>query len=326
MTLPYFVRLVCLALAAFFLIHMALCLAISLITPTAIRLAQRMTARSAARFLLGLRLFPAGFALLVVAGVCVPSYLWLEPETNTEEVGFACIAAALLGIGIWSISIARVLRAMTRSIRFTRSCENAGRKRRLTGETAQVSVIEGAGPLLVLAGILRPRLVVSREVLSALTADQLAAAFRHERAHRTSRDNLKRFLILLSPAIFPFFRGFGTLDRAWAKFTEWAADDQAVDGSKHRSLALAEALVRVARIGVAPQPSALLSSLVADTEDLSARVDRLLHAERPMEKSGPLVPIAVTSTTLVLAGLLTAVMLDPAALSSVHQALEQLIR
>ena len=34
---------------------------------------------------------------LAVAAVCIPSYLWLEPDASTEEVGLVCFAAALFG-------------------------------------------------------------------------------------------------------------------------------------------------------------------------------------------------------------------------------------
>ena len=64
-------------------------------------------AAPAGRFLLALRLLPAALALFVVAGLCVPSYLWLEPETGPEEVGAGCLAAAILAAVLWGTSTAR---------------------------------------------------------------------------------------------------------------------------------------------------------------------------------------------------------------------------
>src|SRR5690349_4359413 len=100
MTSSYMVRLVCLLLASFFLVHLVLGLAVAWIAPAAVRIAERMRARSAARFLLALRLLPPILAIGIVAGLCAPSYLWLEPDAGTEEVGLACLAAALLGLAI----------------------------------------------------------------------------------------------------------------------------------------------------------------------------------------------------------------------------------
>ena len=165
-------------------------------------------------------------------------------------------------------------------------------------------------------------MVISRPLLRALSSSQLAAVLRHEHAHRLSHDNLKRLVILLSPGLFPFFRGFDNLERAWARFTEWAADDRAVDGDGRRSLSFAAALIRVARLGAAAPAPPLATSLLADSQDLSARVDRLLH---PRAKSMPRNPHLATAAVLAFPALLAAVMLNPATLPAVHQLLERLI-
>ena len=80
MIAPYLPRLLCLCLAAFFVIHFLVGLAVAVSGPAAVRAARRMRPRSAARFLLVLRLLPALLALFLVAGLCIPSYLWLEPD------------------------------------------------------------------------------------------------------------------------------------------------------------------------------------------------------------------------------------------------------
>jgi hypothetical protein len=184
-------------------------------------------------------------------------------------------------------------------------------------------VVEGSSPFLVLAGVLHPRLIISRPVVNALPSGQLAAALRHEQAHRASRDNLKRLLLLLAPDVFPGWRGFSGLERLWNRFTEWAADDEAVDGDSQRSLSLASALVRVARMGACPQTAPLVTSLLADNADLAERVERLLRAV-PVEaiseprSNGPMLA-GLASTVLILT-----VMLQPATLSSVHRLLEYL--
>ena len=318
MTPPYLIRLLCLSLAAFFLIHLALGMMVSLIAPAAIRVAERSRPRWAARFLLILRLLPSGLALFVVAGLCVPSYFQLEPETTSEHVGLACFAAALLGLIVWGISISRAVRASAQSLRYIRQCGRVARRRR-----PRIWVIEGPGHVLALAGMMRPRLVVSRDVVSALSPDELAAALRHERAHQTSRDNLKRLFLLLTPGILPFFRGYDALERGWSKFTEWSADDTAVAGNPRRSLALAAALVRVARLGTSPQPSPLMTSLLGGSQDLSERVDRLLHPAQQRERK---TPVLIATASLLLSGSLVAVVLQPSTFHSVHQILEHLIR
>ena len=220
MTGSYLFRLLCLSMASFFLVHLALAAALSLLAPAAIRLSERFRPQLAARLLLLLRLAPTGLSLLMVAGLIAPSYLWLEPRATTEPIGWVCLAAAVLGVAIWSLSVARSLRAAGRSLRHIRRCQSTARKTYLRGETAPVWLMEDPAPLVMLGGVLRSRLVISRKVVFALSADQLAAVLRHERAHSRSRDNFKRLLVLLAPETLPLFRGFSRLEQAWARIAE----------------------------------------------------------------------------------------------------------
>jgi Zn-dependent protease with chaperone function len=326
MTGSYLFRLLCLCLASFFLVHLALAAALSLLAPAAIRLSERFRPQPAARLLLLLRLAPAGFSLLMVAGLLAPSYLWLEPRSTVEPIGWVCLAAAALGAAVWSLSIARALRAAGRSLHHIRHCLRTARKTYLRGETAPVWLMEDPAPLVMLTGVLRSRLVISRRVVSALSVDQLAAVLRHERAHSRSRDNFKRLLVLLAPGMLPFFRGFSRLEHSWARVAEWAADDFAVAGDSHRSLTLAAALVRVARLGAAPAPPVLVTSLMPNGVDLSARVDRLLHFVPPAAKPGRVARLLSSGSGVLLAVSVIALMVQPVTLHAAHEFLEELIR
>jgi hypothetical protein len=323
--LAYPLRLLCLCLAAFFLVHLAVGVVVFAITPAAVRWAARVVPRSATRWLLALRLVPLACSLFVVAAFCVPSYLWLEPEAAAERVGFVCLASAFLGLVVWCVSIARGVGAAARSLHYIDRCQRAGLRTQLEGDPSPVWIMEGGTGSLVLAGILRPRLFVSRQVMTSLSADQLAAAVRHESAHRVSRDNLKRLVMLLAPGVLPCFRGFESLEAHWARFTEWAADDRAVEGDTRRSLSLAAALVRVARLTQASYPSPAIASLLGEGRDLAVRVDRLLHAAPARDKPGQRMPVVTASAAVMLTGLLVAAMLQPATFHSVHRLLEELI-
>ncbi len=284
MILPYFPRLVSLCLAAFFLVHLVVGLAVTLVAPRVIRMLGRVRPRVSANWLLALRMLPAGVAIFVVTVLCVPSYLELEPDGMMERVGGFGLSAAVMGLLIGCISIARAMRAIWRSSRYARYCEQVGRPLRLPGERLPVWVIEGVAPLFALVGIFHPRLVISRRVLQELSAEQLAAVLRHERGHRVAHDNFKRLLVLLSPDWFPLarhFRGLQLLNRSWASHTEWAADDSAAGGDPRQALSLAEALVRTARVRAVFSPPLLVSSFIADGHDYSVRVERLLGARTP---------------------------------------------
>jgi len=287
-------------------LHAVFALAASAVTPLAIGRAERMRAQAGARLLLVLRLLPAGLAAAVVAAVCAPSYLWLEPGASKEEVGLVFLAVALAGGGLWVAGLARAMRAAVRSTRWLRDCPR---------------LIESEAPVLMLAGVLRPRLVVSRGVVGALAPEQLAVALRHEWAHRIAHDNLKRLLFLALPDVLPGVHGLKSIDRAWARLAEWAADDRAVGADSQRSLSLAAALVRVARMGMPAQhAAALATSLMADGHDLEVRVDRLLHPASPSEASRAWL---ACSAGCGLA--FTAAAMHPATLRAAHSLMELLV-
>ncbi len=325
MSLPYTLRLLCLCCASFFMIHLALAAATRLSAGTTLRMAKRLKPSSAARLLFAVRMLPFTLTLLAVA-FCILSYLWLEPEATGEKVGLVCLSMAVLGVAIWALAIIRVVTAVRGTARYLHRCERHGEQISVPGETAPALLLKDKSPVLAVAGVVHPRLVISRRVMRELTAEQIDAALSHERAHRSSGDNLKRFLMLLAPDMLPFMRGFVTLERSWAKAIEWAADAQASAGDPNRALSLADALVKVARMGNKPQLSYLSSSLMADDHDLSERVDRLLRPQPLPEKPAKeLIPLVSAAAGLMATALLI-VTLWPSSLSMVHGALEQLVR
>jgi hypothetical protein len=326
MSLPYTLRLLCLCCASFFMIHVTLAAATQLSAGVAMRMAERLKPGCAARLLFAVRMLPFTLTLFAVLAFCIPSYLWLEPEAAGEKVGFVCFLAAVLGAAIWTLAIVRVVHAVRGTARYLHRCERHGKPIEMPGETAPALLLKDKSPVLAVAGVVHPRLVISRRVMRGLTAEQIDAALRHERAHRASGDNLKRFFMLLAPDVLPFMRGFATLEQRWAKAIEWAADDQASAGDPRRALSLADALVKVAKMGNQPQLSYLASSLMADDHDLSERVDRLLRPQPiPDKPVKELIPLVSGAGALMAASLMI-VVLWPASLSVVHQALEQLVR
>jgi beta-lactamase regulating signal transducer with metallopeptidase domain len=326
MSLPYTLRLLCLCFASFFMIHLALAVATRLSAGTAMRMAERMKPSSSARLLFAVRMFPFTLTLLAVLAFCIPSYLWLEPEATAEKVGFVCFLMAVLGAAIWTLAIVRVVNAVRGTARYVHRCERYGKQIQMPGETAPALLLKDKSPVLAVAGVVHPRLLISRRVMRELTPEQIDAALSHERAHRSSGDNLKRFLMLLAPDVLPFMSGFVTLERSWAKAIEWAADAQASAGDPNRALSLADALVKVARMGNKPKLTYLSSSLMADDHDLSERVDRLLRPQPLPEKPvKELIPLFSGAAALMVMALMI-VTLWPTSLSVVHSALEQLVR
>jgi Zn-dependent protease with chaperone function len=323
MSLPYTIRLLCLCCASFFMIHLALAVAMRLSAGTAVRIAEHLKPSSAARLLFVLRMAPMVLTLLAVVAFCIPSYLWLEPDAAGEKVGLVCVLTAVLGVAIWALSIVRVVGAVRGTSRYLHRCEQRGRKITVPGASSPALLLTDKAPVLAVAGVLHPQLVISRRVMHGLSQEQREAALRHERAHCDAGDNLKRLLILLAPDALPFVRALRGLERGWAKFTEWAADDQASEGDARRALSLASALVSVAKMGKRSNVAYLSCSLVDD--DLVQRVDRLLRPQIKAERPAAVLIPFLTSVGALLATSTIVVVLWPGSLALVHQALERLV-
>lgn len=273
----YLVRLALLSLASFFVLQLALGLAVRLFTPAILRLARRMGACAASDLLLAVRLGPPVVALGAALAWCVPGYLRYEPYGIEEPAGFALLALAALGALLCLLAPVRGVLALRRS-----------------------RVAHGA-PVLRLVGILSPKVAVCETVRAALSEEQWNAVLRHEQAHCASLDNLKRLLMLLAPGLAPFDRGWQPLEQAWAESTERAADEAACDGDSTKAMALAEALVRVARLGLEHNAGAPVSSFASSPGHLRDRV-QLLLAEPVPRPSGQrwILPACAAALTMLL--------------------------
>lgn len=325
MILPYMLRLVCLCFASFFVVHTALAVTVRAAAAKAIRTGESMRPRSGARFLLILRLLPVVVAALAVAGLCVPSYLYLETNESIERVGLACCTLALLGALLCGDSLIRSLRAIFVSWRDSRRCYRSAVTKH-AGDSLLFTIVDGDAPVMALAGLVRTRVIVSRSILESLSAEELETAIEHERAHRGSHDNWKRLALAFAPEILPFTKAFAPLNRCWARLIEWAADDDATQGNFGRSLSLAAALVRVARICGASLASPLASFFIGTDCELSARINRLIGvAPAPMGFPRRL-RIALSMGAAIFGALTLMAMLHVGTLVSVHEILEHLIR
>lgn len=322
---PYLLRLLCLCLASFFVVNALSGMVVLCVSRVAVKIAEGVRPATATRFLFFARLFPCLLGIALVTGLCVPSYLRFEPEGTLERVGWLCLFAAVLGAVSWVLACLRAARALADSHGCQQKWQDSGYETRLPGAVSRALLVQNESPLLALTGVIRPRPVVSQSVLRSLSREQLQLAFEHENAHAASHDNLKRLLLLLAPDPLPFVRGFAALEQAWAKFCEWAADDDAVQGDPGRAITLAAALVCVARMGISPRLTFLHTSLIYDGE-LSERVDRLLQGESLGAKQTRRTRSVAVFMGLGTAACVVSVAAFPAALSSVHRLLELFLR
>lgn len=228
--------------------------------------------------LLALRLLPTSGALLMALTVVLPAFLGFEPHHEREAAGplliaLATLTAAGLAGGIWrgwrAVRAARSLLARCRT-----GPDSGGH---------QVHVVATAEPLVAVIGAWRPRIVATEAVRAACNREEFRAVLAHEAAHLAARDNVKLLLLTAAPdalALAPFA---ATLTERWRAAAEREADQRATRGDAERRLALASALVKVARLvksREAPHPAL---GMPGASDDVAGRVRALLAPPgRPM--------------------------------------------
>ena len=225
---------------------------------------------------LALRLMPsvsAGVFLLIAFG---PAYLRFEPRHGTETLKAPLLLAALAGGLLVGLAGARVIGAARRLAALERDWLTRATAAPAAAPGLPVFIVDGTGPVATLVGVTRPRLYLSKSVVDTLTPDERAAVLAHEAAHRRRRDNLSRWIMLATPDVFAT-TGFGRRTaEQWAAAAERIADEEAVGGNARATVALASALVKVARL-IPPSPRIPLpTSGLDDGNILAERVKRLL--------------------------------------------------
>jgi Zn-dependent protease with chaperone function len=254
--------------------------------------------RRTADLLFAMRMLPLVAAAIITAAFTVPSFLLLEPRSISEPVGTIPLALGVCGALLALFGIVNAALALRRASHAISKWTSGAQP---LSVPAPVSVlrISQTLPAMAAAGILRPRVFVSRAVEFVLTAGELQTALNHEVAHLNRRDNLKK--LLLRFVAFPGMRG---LEAAWIEATEMAADDAAVSNAGE-ALDLAAALIKLSRLGPVGTPVDLTAALVQSSVALmNARVERLVawSSERrvPPQKYSPWYGLGAAAVTVAV--------------------------
>jgi Zn-dependent protease with chaperone function len=303
------------ALSVFVLAYCALSLAVCAGWKLTAKLWRSLTPSRSADFLLWLRLVPLVMALVITAVYAVPSFLILEPAHIEEPFGPMLVLLAPAALAWLLIATVRAVTAQRRTSRILLRWVK-GAKGIEKGTSFPVLKLSSRDPVLTVAGICAPKVLVSETAVTILTSEELEAALRHEMAHIRRHDNLKKLLFR-----FASFPAMGRLELAWSEMSEMAADDAAISNSSE-ALDLASALIKLSRFAPVQPSYALTSALLpGTTASLSARVRRLFNWTDPQNrKTGPhLLPVAV------VIGLLAVLTYGPL-LTGMHAMTEWLVR
>jgi Zn-dependent protease with chaperone function len=241
------------------------------------------TARTRAEILFVMRTGPPAVAIIWIAAFIIPSYLKYEPYSTNEIVSLklgiiAIISAVGVGLAIW-----RGLRSWLATRNLLQLWLMNSTPIELEGVRVPAFKLDYGFPIIAVVGMLRPRLFIAEQVLTSLSAEELAAAIAHECGHLVAYDNCKRSLMRASRAALLMIPCGTSLDRAWSEASESAADEYAAQESSTLALNLASALVRIARMIPREECQELPSSVSAflvggeEVQGVKTRVRRLLE-------------------------------------------------
>ena len=275
----------------------------------------------------GLRVLPAIVSTAFVAAVFLPSYWRYEPPSAGEgfDVTLTSLAAAALVLVVFSICQGAA--AWRSAVRRERTWMVRARAIGVHGGVPAFE-IDAEAPVMALVGIIRPRLIVTTPIASALSGDEMQATIAHEVAHWRSWDNLKRLAMRSSPDVLSLAGAGRAIERRWASAAEHAADHHAGGANPLTRCALASALLTVARMmaeSSTPPPLFMgpISTLI-DGGDIASRVARLLDDPAPHWPA--MRALALCGWTAACGVALAILASYPSWLVGVHEVTEVLVR
>ena len=166
----------------------------------------------------------------------------------------------------------------------------------------EVEVWENCYPSAYVRGYKSPRIVLTSGLLEILDNEELEGVVAHELAHVKSRDNYLNWVFVFRELTFfsPFTQA------AYAVFSqarEEAADITAISGSEERGLALASALIKVAKRAQELIQLTQLSwahSYFTGAQGVTRRVELLVNGEQEYSSLSPIYPLALLAALVML--------------------------
>lgn len=312
----FLVRCVGVSLAVFVLLYGLSSLAVAYVWRFVRRVFGQLSAQREADLLFVLRMLPAILAIAITLAYTVPSFLLLEPEKTDEKIGPPLLLLGLCSLMLLGAGMVRGALAQFKTSRVL-SAWLSGATLMKAGAVPILRTGKNA-PCLTVAGVCAPRVLVSETAVGILSVQELRTALQHEMAHVRRYDNLKKLLFRFSA-----FPGMSRLESAWSEAAEMAADDAAV-ASFSDALDLAAALIKLSRFAPLQAPAVLGSALLpASTGSLSTRVERLFAWKNDLSRRSYRWWQAAPAVAATLLGV---VLTYSAALSSMHEVTEWIVR
>jgi hypothetical protein len=224
--------------------------------------------------LLALRLLPSGGAVFVTLAVVLPAFLIHEPRHEVEQVGALLGVLVLIALVTVGHGILRGWRACTAAAALLRNFGQANRCCVMAGRN--VEIVDVPEPLVAVVGAWRPRIVAAGNVLAACSGAEFRQVIEHEAAHVAARDNLKLLLLLATPDALAWMPTGEDLTARWRAAAELEADARASGADRYKRVALASALIKVARLSSGVKRRLPPLSMPITLDDVEGRVRQLL--------------------------------------------------
>lgn len=276
--MTYYVLAACAALAAFLALNASGSLVAAILWLGLRRRARLWSSAARSRALFWLCILPPAGALIFVAALLLPAYLKHEPYPTPEAVGLPLLALAICSAFFITLAVYRAAASWLATRRLMTFWMGRAEPVSVEGVAVPAYRLRDSTPVLAVVGTLRPRLFISGQVMDSLSSEELEVALAHERGHLLAHDTLRRAVVHFCRDLLPFFGAGRVLARAWAAEAETAADEYAARSGATGALALAAALIKIARLmpaggeHVAPAGAFLLEG--AD-DGVAGRVRRL---------------------------------------------------
>jgi hypothetical protein len=230
--------------------------------------------RSTSNDFFAMRLLPTVGAAVLTLTVALPAFLIYEPAHELEEVGPFLVALVLLALVTAGAGIVRSGRAWLAGRGLLRNC--GPDERWSGGDGPEVDLIDIPEPIVAVVGGWRPRIVAAKHVFGACSPEEFREVVAHEAAHLSTRDNLKLFLLVVSPDALAWLPCAATLTASWRTAAEFEADEHATGSDPRKRVALASALIKVARLSTGPKSPLPALSMPVALDDVEGRVRQLL--------------------------------------------------
>ena len=297
-------------LAAYGLFNLLLSAAVALAWRAGLR--RQLTDADA---VLSVRLLPAIGSAALVLTVVLPAFLIYEPRHAHDRPGALLVVSALFTLLVLGDGVRRGLRAWRATRALLRGSQPLVTRPASSG--TEVTVINVKEPLVGVVGSWRQRIVAARSVAAACDHEEFRQVLAHEAAHMDARDNLKLLMLLTMPDALAWLTTGRALTAHWRAATELEADERASGADPRNRIALASALIKVARLSLASGRPRAASRASTQLSGLEHRVRRLL-APSPAMRGG------LSGRRLLTCALLLPLLAVPL-YASVHRLIEVLV-